>query len=817
MRTDRRTFLQTSAAFTASAFLPLGHDALTRANDVPDAASKTTAPRFVAAKPVWARGRETEMNVTLLFTAEFELEPASEIQGSVFRATGSSIMRVTINGEYASYGPARGPKGWFRVDEIDVSKRLREGRNKVEIEIAAYNSVSYYLLSQPGFLQAELVDGAGRVLAATGVERAQGSEHALFTAIDRTGVRVQKVQRQGYHRTFIEVYDLRRLDSCKPVELALQPDVELLPRRCAYPELNVLPIVGWKQRGKLELRENYTPKHDNSITGINSNFTGYKENELAVVLSDELGQYRTIFDKNAKPLEFGSTYEAGDVQIVDFGADYAGFWGFEVVTSEETELAIAYDEVLSPQGDVDFKRFGICDAAKWTLPKSTEPIRWETFDPQAARYVKIICLKGSFTLNNFYMREYAYPQTREAAFECEDERVNKVYRAAALTFRSNAVDAFTDCPTRERAGWMCDSFFTARAAFDLTGKTDVESATFENYRLPQSFPNIPDGALPMCYPSDTWHGQFIPNWNMWFVLELEEYLWRSGDRAAIEALRGKIEKLFTFYSQYLNSDGLLEKLPNRVFVEWSAANNYLQDVNYPTNMLYAAALDAASRLYSVPEWHEQAEQMRETIRAQAYDGKFFVDHAKRGEDGALEVLQDKSEVCQYFAFFFKTASPETYPELWKILLDEFGPNREKTKAYPGVAKANSFVGNVVRMELLSQARRVDQILAESVAYNEYMADRTGTLWENTGATASCNHGFASHIAHVLVRDVLGVASVDPTAKKIVVRLPELESISYASGAAPVPGGVFKTRWEKKNGKLTHTFEAPEGYDVVKID
>ena len=230
-------------------------------------------------------------------------------------------------------------------------------------------------------------------------------------------------------------------------------------------------------------------------------------------------------------------------------------------------------------------------------------------------------------------------------------------------------------------------------------------------------------------------------------------------------------------------------------------------------MLYAGALEAAAELYRREDWREKANAMREVIRKQAYDGEFFVDHAVRKEDGLLEVLKDKSEVCQYFAFFFKTASPETFPELWSILLDKFGPNRAKEKGYPEVCKANSFVGNVLRMELLSRAERVDQILEESVAYNEYMADRTGTLWENVGANASCNHGFASHVAHVFYRDVLGLRSVDRVNKKIAVRIPKASSIDWAAGAQPVPGGVVKLRWERKNGETSYTLDAPEGYDV----
>ena len=87
-------------------------------------------------------------------------------------------------------------------------------------------------------------------------------------------------------------------------------------------------------------------------------------------------------------------------------------------------------------------------------------------------------------------------------------------------------------------------------------------------------------------------------------------------------------------------------------------------------------------------------------------------------------------------------------------------NRKQTKAHWDVHIANSFIGNMLRFELLSRFGNQQQILDESTAYLLYMAERTGTLWENDGAYASCNHGFASHIVHTLYRDVLGVARVD---------------------------------------------------------
>ncbi len=810
---SRRNFLKTGTFLSASAlgglapFETLASTAFAAPN--PEAES-ADAPKFVKAVPVWAAGREKEMNVTLVFSVDFNVADAETAKNIVLRSTGSTIMRIRVNGEFAGYGPARGPHGWFRVDEWKIGAFLRPGQNTVVIEVAGYNSNSYYHLDQPSFLQAEIVDGAGNVLAATSADKSAPS----FIAVENK-TRLQKTQRFSFQRPFIEVYDFGRPFpfTSAPVELAEQPAVKYLPRRVPQPEFAIIEPKAWGPTGKVTRRETLEkPWRDRSLVNIGPELKGYKLDELEIVLSDEIQRLDTKFDADAKPLAIDSVYKAGDAQVVDFGANYCGFFGFELEASEDAKIAITFDEIATENGDVNFLRLGTCSAIQWTLKKGDA--KCEAIEPHCARYAKIHCLEGSFTLKDFYLREYAHPAIREASFACADKRLEEIYRAAILTYRENAVDVFMDCPHRERAGWLCDSFFTARVAFDLTGKTDVEQAFLENYQLPEKFEFLPDGMIPMCYPADHNDGIYIPNWSLWFVAQLEEYSLRSPDRSTINGLRRRVEKLFKFFEKFENSDGLLEKLESWVFIEWSASSGFMQDVNYPSNMLYAAALDAAGRIYGVDAWRAKAAKIRAKIIEQSFDGEFFVDHAVRKEDGSLEVLRDRTEVCQYFAFFFKTATPESHPKLWATLLNEFGPNRIKEGGYPEIHKANSFVGNMLRLELLASANRGDQLLEESVAYNLYMAERTGTLWENDTPHASCDHGFASHVVRVFHRDVAGIYAVDAIAKKIAIRLPKLDALAWASAVQPVPGGAIKIRWEKQDGKLAYTLETPAGYDVA---
>ena len=342
---------------------------------------------------------------------------------------------------------------------------------------------------------------------------------------------------------------------------------------------------------------------------------------------------------------------------------------------------------------------------------------------------------GSYCCNSFeYLDEPGFLQ-------CEVESGGEIaaatgcfgFTAERMTEKTQRVERYSF----QRA--FCEEY-------DLTGKSEIERCFLENYLLPERFPHIPEGMVPMCYPADHTDGVFIPNWAMWLVLELAEYLERSGDRELVGRFRPRVYGLIRYFDRFLNGDGLLEKLESWVFVEWSKANDLVQDVNYPSNMLYAKMLDCAGALYGDEALRERSRAMQETIRAQSFDGAFFRDHAVR-RDGRLSVEPERTETCQYYAFFCGTARREDgrFAGLWRTLTEDFGPQRRQTGAHPDVFFSNAFIGNYLRLELLYRAGLFGSLRREIAGYFASMAERTGTLWEHDSPTASCCHGFASHV------------------------------------------------------------------------
>ncbi len=586
-----------------------------------------------------------------------------------------------------------------------------------------------------------------------------------------------------------------------------------MPRRAPYPRFTMQLPVCEVAVGTTRSNPDRDLWADFLLKDVGTKVAGFPDAELATNPFHEVQRMEAVtLVQVDHPLLASARLALADgaFRIIDFGANLTGFCGASLRCDAPARVYLVFDEVLTA-GDVDVKRLGCCNVVTCDLTSAGE-YSFETFEPYTFRYLKIIAMGRACEVANVHLREYANDDTDRAAFASSDEALNRIFEAARSTFRQNAVDIFSDCPSRERAGWLCDSFFIARVAADLCGNTQMEQLFLENFLLPPAFAHLPQGMLPMCYPSDHRDGNFIPNWAMWFVIQLEEYLQRGGDRAMVEAFRPRVLALLEYFRPFRNADGLLEKLPGWVFVEWSRANELVQDVNYPTNMVYAAMLACVARMYDLPALQQDAERLRETIRRQSFDGQYFVDNAKRQADGTLQSTGERTETCQYYAFYFQVATPQTHAALWELLRADFGPRRKQTQKHPEIYFANAFIGNYLRLELLSQAGLTAQILDETQGYFFKMADQTGTLWEHDSVAASCCHGFASHLVRVLYRDVLGVRVVDAVHKRVVIRFAD-SPLQSCSGTIPVRDGDLRVSWRKDGDTLYYHVAAPQGFDV----
>ncbi len=706
---------------------------------------------FKKAVPVWAKEYIDERNILLEFSKKIDFLG----ENAKIRIAADALYRLYVNGKMVSHGPQRAGKGFWRMDEMNLS--LNKGENNIAIQVERFGVMSFEYVLQPSFLMAE-IEIDGEVTASTGVP---GDFEAT-----RILSKEHKVERYTYQRPFIEVWNLP-IEKSEKLELAKVDNVVIMERTAPYPEYNefVFNKLVAKGKAKINLKPEYHGFLAPSI--INNPTFAFSEEEVGTFYRDILYELETEciehFDEEINDYSF----KISENEFESFKLPYenTGFLKCTMECSEDSTIYFIHDEVLTEEDILPVSKRGrsVC-----VIPINMKAGKHEflALEPKTMHYLKVLCVKGSVKVSDIKLVDYVNSEAKTAKFNCDDGALNRVYEAAVHTFEQNAVDIFMDCPSRERAGWLCDSFFTGRVEKDLTGQSGVEKGFLENFFYATDFDNTPEGMVPMCYPSNEIRGQFIPNWAMFLVIELEEYVQRTGDFGIIEVAKDRLYKLEEYFKKYLNEDGLLENLDGWIFVEWSQANNWVQDVNFPSNMMYYAMLKAMARMYNDISLDEKAEKIKETVKKLSFNGKFFRDHQVYDEKGNKITPEDITEVCQYYAFFTGIATKEEYPELLEIIANDFGAGHKCEKTHPGVYPANAFIGNYLRMEVLSENGYRKQIINEIKDYFDYMAKLTGTLWENDSTGASCNHGFASHVVRFIFHDCLGIDKIDEINKKV---------------------------------------------------
>lgn len=711
---------------------------------------KPTLVSFRSAVPVWAAGREQEINLWLSFRTETKTS-----EKTVLRLTGSSAYVVKVDGVFVAFGPARSAHGFYRVDELDLAPYVKPDGSIVTVTVAGYNCNSYYHLDQPSFLCAELEED-GEIAAATGKSGflcREVTEHE------------QKVQRYSFQRTFCEVYRLTPALAAWETEKSISgfPLIETVPteektfiaRGCEYNVYDVVPAKKITSRVTFAVGDHAEEvRYGRHIVNIDETFKGFTLDEITTnsLLTARNLDMLSVTETDEIPGE--ETISAGNAVTYRMERDTTGQIVFDAVCEEDTELVVTFDEYEGEGSRIDFRRMGIVSSLIWRLKKGTYHL--STFEPYTMSVLRIHIRTGKAAVSNVGIRYFGAGKTSRRYIGA-DPMLAKIFDAAVETYRQNTFTVYMDCPSRERAGWLCDSFFTSRVEKILTGKSEIEHNFLENFFLPESFKKLPKGMFPMCYPGDHYNGNFIPNWAMWLVIELEEYLERTGDRAFIDAAKPRIDALLAYFKPFENDEGLLEQLEAWVFVEWSKSNDLVQDINYPTNMLYAKMLRSAAALYGESALIEKAEHIEKTINEQAFmENGFYCDNAVYNDDGKAVPSGICTESCQYYAFFCGIATPESRHELWRRLLLDFGPERVKKGAWPNlneeakwknVYPSNAFIGNYLRLELLYRYGEYEKLTENIKGYFSKMAEFTGTLWENDTPNASCNHGFASHVLY----------------------------------------------------------------------
>ena len=687
---------------------------------------------------VWAEGQKNQMNRAFAFVLDLGKKQMGEICLSA-----ASCYKVIADGKLMGFGPNRTAHGYARAAVYPFNAQY------ITVEVQSHFVPNFCWVKREPFFACVLKTESGKEYFA--------EDFNCFALSDR----VQKVRRYSFQRGFCETYinekDRTALYFCKPQNAFPRVKTEkaelphLLPSETLNPALSEIFAEKVIDSGYCKTSPEIAVYVDRTETLIGTVIEGFKRSEWQDFSTDEIS--RITYLSGAKSGDYA--YET-----LDFSRIVTGIVEVEIIAGNAGEVFFAFDEILSDEKLKTIKPFrgDTANVFKWTVKKAGV-YNLSAFEPYAFRYANVITSAG--VKANVKVRAYENPEAGKMLFGCDDKKIEQIMEAARHTFAHNAVDLLTDCPSRERAGWLSDSFFSSVAERVFTGDNKVERAFLQNYILADKSGH-PKGMIPRCYPADYYEEDgFIPNWSLWYILEIYKYFTQYGYDETVEKSRANVEGVLNYFVDFENEFGVLEDLKGWIFVEWSAANNsdHINGINVPSNACYYASLLAAAKVYGIKGLKEKAEKVKDYLLKNAYVDGFFVDNLIRNEKGDIIPTENYTETCQYYMFFFKCADKHTHKELFDKMLNEYGKSDSSVSGGNPVKKqltpSNMIYGVYMRLELLMREQKRVELLNECVRYFYDMTQKTGTLWENNTASASCDHGFASYVSRFIIYALFG--------------------------------------------------------------
>lgn len=238
-----------------------------------------------------------------------------------------------------------------------------------------------------------------------------------------------------------------------------------------------------------------------------------------------------------------------NVFLYDFGENFSGFVKLKVKGKKGQTIRITPGEILNKNREPDQTVTGKDYYWRYTLGSGEEEVWEPRFTYYGFRYVLVQAESGDLPGILEITGRYIYPDIEPAGgFSCSSELFNKIHKLINSAMLSNMKSVLTDCPHREKFGWLEESHLIGPALlcnYDLRNTYkkilgDIRDAQHENGLVPDIAPE---------YAVFGYHTGYIdsPEWGSASVIN-PWYLYKKyGDRSIIKNQYGVMKK----YTGYL--------------------------------------------------------------------------------------------------------------------------------------------------------------------------------------------------------------------------------------------------------------------------
>ncbi|HZZ41812.1 MAG TPA: family 78 glycoside hydrolase catalytic domain [Tepidisphaeraceae bacterium] len=494
------------------------------------------------------------------------------------------------------------------------------------------------------------------------------------------------------------------------------------------------------------------------------------------------------------------------VYVYKLGENTAGWAKFTTSGKAGEKITLRFGETLNKQGTIatflSSHTYGRWQIGEMILSGKGE----ETFEPRFCyhgfQYVQVEGCEKKPGLGDLVGVRVHTALEPTGTFECSNELINRVHAMVLRTYLNNLQSIPTDCPQREKMGWMCDGMVASgQAMLNFDARTmyekwvgDMEDAQDE------------DGSMPSIVPTQGWSKNGHPYTDF-------QCPWWGGATVVVPwnlyQTYGDERILVTHYEamrRYVDSLTGREKNMNFGLGDWLEVGINGRPVRTPTELTTWAGYAYFARLVSetagvLGKKEDEAKYaaLSERVRDE-FNKKYLREDGRYGDD---------TQTAPALALVLRLA-PENKRDLITQRLVENVQDVRHGHLSTGL------VGTLYLFKALQQIGRDDLAFKVAMAqdfpsWKNMMNNGATTLWEAWDGEGSHDHPALGSPDVWFYSGILGIRPEAPGYRRMTIRPGVSTGLEWARGKVESEYGEIACEWRKqKEGGFEMKVSVPVG-------
>ncbi len=428
---------------------------------------------------------------------------------------------------------------------------------------------------------------------------------------------------------------------------------------------------------------------------------------------------------------------------------------------------------------------------------------YQEFGNTGFRYVRIALEAGSPRLELvnlqavFLFRDLEY----QGAFQCSDERLNRIWDTGAYTAHLCMQDMLWDGIKRDRLVWIGDMHPETMTISSVFGAHEI---------VPKSLDFVRDDT-----PLPKWMNG-ISSYSLWWLIIHNAWYLYHGNRDYLEEQRAYLCGLLGMLFSNIDEQGC-EKMGAMRFLDWPSSEDETA-IHAGLQGLLRLGFQGGAALCGTLGEASLEQRCREAADLMARHTPAASPSKQANAILALSGLRDAQEINRQVLSQDPTHGISTFYGYYvlqaRALAGDFDGALEVIRTFWGAMLdlgATTFWEDF-NLDWTRDAVPLDQVVP--AGRKSIHADYGNYCYK--GLRHSLCHGWASGPTAWMSEHVLGFRPLEPGCRKLRVR-PHLGGLAFAEGAFPTPRGVVKVRHERAaDGTVRTEHSAPDGIEIVTL-